>query len=341
MTQQVGPSRIMEVGFGFWNSKTLLTAVNLEIFTKLGADKLSADDIKAELRLHGRGIYDFLDSLVSLGFLKREGLLEKARYSNTEETRAFLDKKSPQYIGGILEYLNNRSYTFWGDLEEGLRTGKPQNELKISGKSVFEAIYANPILLRQFIQAMIGGQIGSFIEFATKFDFSKYSTLCDIGGAGGQLSIQVALNNEHMICSTLDLSPVEPIAKETIEKFGLSSRISTISGDFFKDDFPKADVIVMGNILHDWNLENKKYLIQKAYNALPASGALVAIESFIDNERKNNSLGLLMSLNMLIETEGGFNFTVADFDSWCKEIGFKETTMMPLTGLNSAVIAFK
>jgi len=331
----------MEVGFGFWDSKTLLTAVNLEIFTNIGSDKLSADEIKAELRLHGRGIYDFLDSLVSLGFLKREGILEKARYSNTEETKAFLDKNSPQYIGGILEMLNDRLYKFWGDLEEGLRTGKPQNEIKVSGNSVFEELYAEPIRLRQFIQAMSGNQIGIFIEFAKKFDFSRYSTLCDIGGAGGHLSIQVALNNEHMICSTLDLPPVEPIAKETIEKFGLSSRISTISGDFFKDDFPKADVITMGNILHNWNLENKKYLIQKAYNALPASGALVAIESFIDDERKHNALGLLLSLNMLIETEGGFNFTGADFDSWCKEIGFKETTVMPLTGPSSAAIAFK
>jgi hypothetical protein len=236
---------------------------------------------------------------------------------------------------------NDRLYKFWGDLEEGLRTGKPQNEIKVSGNSVFEELYADPIRLRQFMEAMSGFQIGSFIDFAKKFDFSRYSTLCDIGGAGGHLSIQVALNNEHMICSTLDLPPVEPIAKETIEKFGLSSRISTISGDFFKDDFPKADVITMGNILHDWNLENKKYLIQKAYNALPASGALVAIESFIDDERKHNSLGLLLSLNMLIETEGGFNFTGADFDLWCKEIGFKETTVMPLTGPSSAAIAFK
>jgi hypothetical protein len=331
----------MEVGFGFWDSKALLTAVNLEVFTKLGADKLSAEEMKAELGLHGRGIYDFLDSLVSLGFLNREGILEKARYSNTEETKAFLDKNSPQYIGGILEMLNDRLYKFWGDLEEGLRTGKPQNEIKVSGKSLFEELYADPIRLRQFMEAMSGFQIGSFIDFAKKFDFSRYSTLCDIGGAGGHLSIQVALNNEHMICSTLDLPPVDPIAKETIEKFGLSSRISTISGDFFKDDFPKADVIIMGNILHDWNLENKKYLIQKAYNALPASGALVAIESFIDDERKHNSLGLLLSLNMLIETEGGFNFTSVDFDSWCKEIGFKETTVMSLTGPSSAAIAFK
>ncbi|MFC1507506.1 methyltransferase [Thermoproteota archaeon] len=341
MAQLVSPSRIYEVGLGFWDSKTLLTAVKLEIFTKLGADKFSADEIKAELRLHGRGIYDFLDSLVSLGFLKREEILEKAHYSNTEETKAFLDKDSPQYIGGFFELANDRLYKFWGDLEEGLRTGKPQNELKVSDKRVFEAMYANPIVLKQFIQAMSASQIGSFIDFAKKFDFSKYNTLCDIGGANGHLSIQVALNNEHMICSTLDLPPVEPIAKETIEKFGLSSRISTISGDFFKDDFPKADVIIMGNILHDWNLENKKYLIQKAYDALPARGALVAIESIIDDERKHNSFGLLLSLDMLIETEGGFNFTGADFDSWCKEIGFKETTVMPLTGISSAVIAFK
>ncbi len=188
---------------------------------------------------------------------------------------------------------------------------------------------------------MSGIQMGNFIDFSNKFDFSKYGTLCDIGGSGGLLSIQVALNNEHMNCISMDLPPVEPIAKETIEQFGLSSRILAVSGDMFKDNFPKADVIFMGNILHDWDLEQKKYLIQKSYDALPDGGAFVATENIIDNERKHNVFGLLMSLNMLIETEGGFDFTGTDFDSWCKEIGFKETTVMPLAGPSSAAIAFK
>jgi len=341
MERQIEPSRIMDIGLGFWGSKTLLTAVKLGIFTTLGVDKLSADEIKTELGLHERGVYDFLDSLVSLGFLNREGILGGARYSNTEETNAFLNKNSPQYIGGLLEMANDRLYKFWGDLEEGLKTGAPQNETKHTGKNAFEGIYAEPESLKQFIHAMSGIQMGNFIDFSNKFDFSKYGTLCDIGGSGGLLSIQVALNNEHMNCISMDLPPVEPIAKETIEQFGLSSRISAVSGDMFKDDFPKADVIFMGNILHDWDLEQKRYLIQKSYDALPEGGAFVATENIIDNERKHNVFGLLMSLNMLIETEGGFDFTGTDFDSWCKGIGFKETTVMPLAGPSSAAIAFK
>ena len=341
MKEQINPSHIMQIGMGFWASKTLLTAVKLEIFTKLGEGTLSGEELGSQLGLHERGVWDFLDALVSLGFLNREGTGKEALYSNTEETAVFLNKNSQQYIGGILEMSNDRLYKFWDDLEEGLKTGEPQNEIKHTGKTIFEKIYASPEKLKQFINAMSGIQMGNFIALAKTFDFSQYNTLCDMGGASGLLSIQVALNHEHMNCITFDLPPVELIAKETIEKFGLSSRISVASGDFFEDDFPKADVIVMGNVLHDWNLEKKKLLIRKVYDSLPEGGAFIVIENIIDDERRKNTFGLLMSLNMLIEVGDGFDFTGADFDSWAKEIGFKETTLMPLAGPTSAAIALK
>ena len=341
MKEQINPSHIMQVGMGFWASKTLLVAVKLELFTKLGAIAITGEKLGAQLGLHERGIWDFFDALVSLGFLNREGEGKEALYSNTEETALFLVKNSQQYIGGILEMCNDRLYKYWGDLEEGLKTGNPQNEIKHTGRNFFEEIYDSPESLKQFVNAMSGVQMGNFIALAKTFDFSKYNTLCDIGGASGLLSIQVALNHTHISCTTFDLPQVEPIAKETIEKFGLSSRISIVSGDFLKDDFPKADVIVMGNILHDWNLEKKRLLIRKAYDALSEAGAFIVVENIIDDERRKNSFGLLMSLNMLIELGDGFDFTGADFASWAKETGFKETTVMSLTGPASAAIAFK
>ncbi len=264
MKEQINPSHIMHVGTGFWASKTLLAAVKLELFTKLGANAFTGEKLGAQLGLHERGIWDFFDALVSLGFLNREGEGKEALYSNTEETALFLDKNSQQYIGGILEMCNDRLYKYWGDLEEGLKTGNPQNEIKHTGKNFFEELYASPENLKQFMSAMSGAQMGNFIALAKSFDFSKYNSLCDIGGASGLLSVQLALNHTHINCITFDLPPVEPIARETIEKFGLSSRISVASGDFFQDDFPRADIVVMGNILHDWNLEKKKLLIRKA-----------------------------------------------------------------------------
>ena len=340
-TQQIDPSRIMQTGMAFWASKTLLTAVNMELFTHLAQGELSGKSIQEKLGLHNRGLYDFLDTLVALGFLKRTGIKESALYSNAPDSDLFLDKNKPSYIGGILEMANNRLYPFWNNLEEGLKTGMPQNEVKGGGAPVFEMLYADEARLKEFLKAMGGVQMGNFITFAKAFDFSNYKTLCDLGGAGGYLSAQVALNNPNISCVSFDLPPVEPIALENINIMGVSDKVTVQSGDFFSDDIPKADVITMGNILHDWNKEEKKLLIKKAYNALNDGGSLVVIENVIDNDRKENAFGLMMSLNMLIETLGGYDFSAADFEELAQEVGFANISVLPLTGPSSAIIAVK
>ena len=337
------PENIMKIGTGFWASKILLSAVQFELFTILAQEQsMSGMDIKAHLNLNctDRHAYDYLDALTTFGFLQREGILETANYSNSADTDLFLDKNKPSYIGGMLEMLNNRLYEFWGNLEEGLKTGLPQNEAK-NGLPVFEAIYADPERLKAFIQAMSGVQMGNFIAFAESFDFSTFKTLVDIGGAGGLLSLMVAKHHAHMNCLSWDLPPVTPIANETIQAFQLQNRVQAASGDFFKDDFPKADILVMGNILHDWDKATKIMLMKKAYDALPDGGALVAIEGIIDNDRNKNSFGLMMSLNMLIETGKGFDYTFNDFNQWATKVGFTSTSIMPLAGPTSAAIAYK
>ena len=341
MTLSLDPSSILQTGLGFWPSKVLLSAVELELFTKLGKKALTGDELGNELKLHPRAIWDFLDALVALGFLDREGNGKAGVYRNNQQSMAFLDKASPAYIGGILEMANARLYRFWGDLTTGLRTGMPQNETKFNEEPIFATLYKDPVKLEQFMGAMAGISAGNFRAFTSKFDFSPYKMLCDVGGATGQLSVFVAQANPHMRCISFDLPPVEPIAKKTIAAAGLSDRICTAHGDFFRDPLPKADVITMGMVLHDWNLPNKMKLITAAYDALPAGGALVAIENIIDDDRRKNVFGLLMSLNMLIEFGEAFDFTGADFTGWCKEVGFSRTEIIPLGGPASAAVAYK
>jgi precorrin-6B methylase 2 len=342
VVKKVTPEKIMQIGMGFFASKTLLTAVKLELFTHLSLAPLSAEEIKMKLGLQSRGLYDFLDALVAFGFLNRHGLLEKAVYSNSEETDTFLDKNKPSYVGGILEMANHRLYKFWDTLDEALMTGQPQNEIKHRGVSLFDELYKDESSLKEFMNAMKGVQMGAFMAFAEQFDFSDYNTLCDIGGASGALAIQVALKNEHMTCITSDLKEVEPIAQEQIDMFQVQDRVKTVVLDFFEEqEFPKADVITMGNILHDWGLQDKKMLMKKAFHALPKGGALVVIESVIDSDRRENAFGLIMSLNMLIETLEGFDYTVADFEGWATSIGFSRVEVIPLAGPTSAVIAIK
>ena len=340
MSGQLDPSHIMQVGMGFWASKTLLSAVELELFTKLG-DGMTASEIATSLGLHERAVPDFPDALVALQLLDRDGDGPDAVYRNTDAGAAFLDKASPAYVGGMLEMSNARLYPYWGDLTEGLRTGKPQNEVKHTGTTMFDELYQDEAALEQFMGAMTGLSAGPFNALAEKFDFSKYGSLCDVGGATGQLSSIVANRHPHMTCTSFDLPAVEPIAKRTIKAAGVSDRVSTVGGDFFNDALPKADVITMGMILHDWNLERKKQLIKAAYDALPEGGAYIVVENIIDDARRENAFGLLMSLNMLVEFGDAFDFTGADFASWCKEAGFREFEVLPLAGPTSAGIAYK
>jgi hypothetical protein len=338
---QVDPSHIMQVGMGFFASKTVLSAVELEVFTHLGSGALTGEEIGERLGLHPRGIYDFLDALVALGFLQRIGDGPAGRYENTPDGAVFLDKRSPAYIGGLLEMANARLYPFWGGLTEALQTGKPQNEIKHTGASMFEELYSDPARLEQFMQAMSGISMGPFMALAEAFDFSKYQTLCDVGGATGQLCSIVAARHPHLQCTSFDLPVVAPIAEKHIAAAGLSDRVSVAAGDFFVDPLPKADVITMGLILHDWNLERKKHLIRSVYEALPEGGAFIVIENLIDDARRENAFGLMMSLNMLIEFGDAFDYTGADFAGWCEEAGFREVTFLPLAGPTSAGIAYK
>ncbi len=335
------PSAILQIGFGFWPAKTLLSAVELGLFTLLADGALTGAQIEERLSFGSRATFDFLDGLVSLHLLEREGSGAEARYANTLDTATFLDANAPAYIGGILEMANARLYPFWGGLTEALRTGQPQNEVKHTGRSMFEELYADPGRLEQFMRAMSGISAGNFHTLAAKFDFAPYQTVCDVGGATGQLSIILAQHHAHLRCTSFDLPVVVPIAQRTIADAKLTDRVEAVGGDFFAAPLPKADVITMGMILHDWNLDRKLHLIRQAYDALPAGGALIAVENIIDDERRENVFGLMMSLNMLIEFGDAFDFTGADYRGWCEEAGFRSVEILPLAGPASAAIARK
>ena len=300
-TAAIGPGSILETAFAFWSSKVLLTAVEFGLFTRLGDSRMTGAELGAALGMHPRGIADFFDALVAMRFLEREGDGAGALYFNNPAGLLYLDRNSPRYVGGWLIMLNDRLFRFWHDLPEALRTGRPQNEIKHGQKGMFEELYAELPRLEQFMGAMTGLSRINFEAFAEKFDFAGYRTLCDVGGATGLLSIEVARRHPHLRCTSFDLPAVEPIAQRHIAGAGLADRIATAKGDFFRDPLPRADVITMGMILHDWNLEKKMHLIRSAYDALPEGGALVAIEALIDDGRRENVFGLLMSLNMLIE----------------------------------------
>jgi|UniRef100_UPI003783E28B hypothetical protein len=332
----ISPDRILQTGLAFWNAKALLSAVEMEIFTELAKHPGDLATLQGRLGLHPRGARDFLDALVALRFLQRiDGV-----YSNTPETSLFLDKAKPSYIGGILEMANHRLYPFWGGLTAAVRTGESQNESK-GGHDPFAAIYADPARLREFLRAMSGVSRGANMAIARKFPWSQYQSCADIGTAQGDLVTQIALANPHLKGLGFDLPEVGPVFEDYVAANGLASRVSFAGGSFFTDALPQADVLLFGHILHDWDLDTKRMLLRKAHAALQSGGAVVVYDAIIDDDRSQNAFGLLMSLNMLIETPGGFDYTGADCIGWMQEAGFKDCRVEHLVGPDSMVIGIK
>jgi hypothetical protein len=337
-SEALTPDGIMQLGFGYWASKTLLSAVELKLFGVLSeAGPLDADELRERLGLHPRSARDFFDALVALGMLDRTD----GRYENTPQTDLFLDPAKPTYVGGVLEMSSVRLYAFWGSLTEGLRTGQPQSEMKTGTDDFFETLYADPEKLAGFTAAMTGLSRAAGDAIAAKFPFRDYGSVIDIGCAQGAVPVAIATAHNHLTGGGYDLPPVEPIFNSYVAQHGLADRLRFTPGNFFADPMPNADVLVMGHILHDWDMSEKRVLLQKAYDALPTGGALIVYEALIDDDRRYNAFGLLMSLNMLIEGPGGFDYTGADCRGWMAETGFSKSYVEHLVGPDSMVVGIK
>ncbi|MFI0777508.1 methyltransferase [Streptomyces sp. NPDC021212] len=336
MSHEISPKPILEVGLGYMASKTLLTAVELDVFTRLGKGPCEGGELAETLGLHPRSAADFLDALVALGFLERAG----REYRNSPSADAFLDRQKDAYVGGVLEMANSRLYPFWGSLTEALRTGKPQNEQKHGG-DVYDAIYHDQAGLERFLHGMTGLSMGMARVIAEKFPWDGYRTVLDVGGALGCVPVAVAQRHPHISGGVYELPRVRPVFDDYVASFGLTDRLTFHGGDFFADELPTADVIVLGQILHGWGLDEKRLLLKKAYDALPDGGAVLIYDAIIDDERRHNAFGLLASLNMLIESVAGCEYTVAEGRSWMAEAGFGSTRIEALMGGYSMLVGIK
>ena len=332
----VKPDRILKLGHTFRAAKTLLSAVELGVFTALADGPLDLQAASKRVGIHERGARDFLDALVALRMLDRDA---SGRYANMPDTDLYLDRLKPSYIGGELEHFGKYVFPHWSLLTLALQTGEPQSGTRSAGH--YSALYADPATLETLVEGMTGGSLPVAKTLAANFPWQDYKTLLDVGTAQGCLPVQVALAHPHLAGGGFDLPPVQPHFDTYVKRHGLSHRLRFHPGSFLEDPLPAADVVVLGRILHNWDIATKRMLLKKAYEALPSGGALIVYERLIDDGRRINAPALLASLNMLIMTAGGFDFTGSDCIGWIRDAGFHGPRTEPLTPEISMVVGIK
>jgi hypothetical protein len=334
-SESISPDSIFDIGFGFWKSKALLSAVELGVFTALSEGALDCEALIERIGVQRRGARDFLDALVALNLLDRDAA---DRYTNRPDSELYLDARKPTYVGGQLERLNKRLYESWGHLTEALRTGRGPSALANGG---YTALYADNAAFELFLQAMTGSSLVPAKALAERFPWHRHATVMDIGTAQGCVPVELARVHDHLRGGGFDLPQVEPAFEDYVRRNGLSDRLAFYPGDFLRDDLPRADVLIMGRILHNWDLPTKQLLLCKAAQALPHDGALIVYDNIIDDERRHRAHSLLASLNMLIDTPAGFEFTERECTSWMREAGFRDIRIERLDGINIAAMGFK
>ena len=310
--------RIKKLAFAFREAKLVLSAVELELFTVLAEGPLALEDLRDRIGVNTRGARDFFDALVAVGLLQRN---QNEVYANSPDSDLYLDRRKDTYIGGELDHANTQLYGRWVSLTAGLRTGQPQTGAGTAGN--YPTFYSNPVSLDAFLRAMTGATLLPAKALVAKFSWRDYATVIDIGCAQGCLPVLIAQAHGHITGGGFDLPEVKPAFEDYVRKHHLENRLQFHGGDFFQVPLPSADVLVMGRVLHNWDLAQKKMLLRKAYEALPKGGALVVYERMIDDERRSNASGLLSSLNMLVMTSGGFDYTASDCIGWMREVGFR------------------
>jgi len=330
------PDRITEIGKAFRASKALFSAVELGVFTVLAKGPCSLEALGTEIGIAERGARDFLDSLVSLKLLERDDM---GRYRNSPETELFLDRNKSTYVGGQLTHLNERGYPHWSFLTAALKTGKPQTVVKDG--CYFSNLYADQGKAETFAKGMTGGAVMAARAIAAKFPWRRFKTMIDVGTAQGCLPVQIAEACPHMTGRGFDLPAVRPLFDRYVREHGLSDRLQFHAGDFLKDPLPGADVLILGRVLHNWDLPTRRMLLRKAYDAIPFGGAVLIYERLIDDERQTNAAALLASLNMLIMTDGGFDSSRADLLGWMQEAGFRDLRVEPVTSELSMAAGIK
>lgn len=328
----------MALSTGFWAFKTLAAANELDLFSRLaGGAGTTVAELAEALGLHPRPAEMLLTGCAALGLLKKTD----GRYRNTPLSEAYLVRGKPYYFGGFVEMADKRLYAGWSRLAEALRTNQPTTWDPAAQSSMFDS--EDPTLLATFWEAMHSLSTMTARQLGEAVDFGRFRRLLDIGGGSGAYAIELCKQYEALRATVFDLPHVVVIAAGKIAEAGLTDRIETAGGSFFDTIPADHDLHILSMIMHDWDEAKNRALLRRSFEALPSGGAVVIRELLVNDEKTGPAPAALMSLNMLIETEGGRNYTPAEYSAWLEEAGFRhiETIWVDAPAANGAVIGRK
>lgn len=334
-----------KLAYGFCPSRVLLTATELGVFTLLANApdrKMTCQQLAKCLELDESRTEQWLSLLVGAKVLTRKLERKKFVYSNSSDAAKFLDQSKANYIGGVLTLTSQRLYQFWANLQDTLETGAPQ----CGHQDTWSADFYGQDGMGHVLVSLQSIHASWFQDVARAVDFSKYKTLVDVGGSTGLLSATIARQHKRMRCITADLPSIQPLAEQCVRELGLEGRVVSMGFDYLKDDFPRADAIAFSNVLSECNASEKRRLLRKVYEALPHGGVLIVLDTLVDDDRRQNSHGLLQALNMSLERgldDDSYGYSQRDFTKWCTSLGFQKIETLELSGQGSQAtfLAFK
>lgn len=337
-TKDLTPVALTRMLLGFCRSRLLMSAVEVGLFGLLASGGRTDEELRGELNLHPRVARDFLDALVSLGVLDKDG----DQYTNGELADRYLVPAKPSFIGGFIELAADLQWTAWSRLTRALRTGEMQvSTVPDAGAELFRTpVVKDPDRIGRFMTAMDSHSTRIGAELAQRVDWSKYSNFADIGGARGNLAARIVIGQPQLRGVCFDRAASEPFFREHIESLGVAGKVTFQAGDFFTDPLPAADVLIFGHVLHDWDPETRKLLIRRAYQALHPGGALIIYDRMINDQLSDPDV-LLLSLTFTLTSAGGSEYRVAECQKWLQDTGFKDITAIPILENHTFILAHR
>ncbi len=324
----MNPGKIREIASAFQESRILLSAFELDIFTNMSESGTSGNQISDKLHLDPHACERLLNALVSLGFL----IKKKDLFFNTPESFNFLSKKGPDYQGGLMH--TNHLWNTWSHLTEVVKTGVAahSDEINVRGEDWLFA----------FINAMHDRAKKQAPQQLAKIDLSGIKTVLDVGGGSGAFSMQFIRQKSEIEATVFDLPNVVPITQKFIEQEGFSGKIKTHTGDYTTDELPSGfDLVFLSAIIHSNSFETNAALIKKCFNALNAGGKILIQDWIMNNDRTQPASGAIFAINMLVGTESGDCFTEQEVSNMLHDAGFKNISRKEFESGLSQVTAVK